>query len=110
MKRITHQLYDYLLSIGLTENTAKYLNMFALLLLLLLLLYVIDFVTRKLLRAIFSRLANRSKTNFDDILITNKAPRNIAHIIPLLIALEFVPIVFSDFLYAEDIIEKILQG
>ncbi len=109
MKRITHFLYDYLVSIGLTENAAKYLNMFALLLLLLLFLFVIDFVARKLLRAIFSRLANRSKTNFDDILITNKAPRNIAHIIPLLIALEFVPIVFSDFLYVEDIVEKILQ-
>ncbi len=109
MKRITHLLYDHLVSIGLTENTAKYLNMISLLLLLLLLLFVIDFITRKLLRAVFSRLAHRSKTNFDDILITNKAPRNIAHIIPLLIALEFVPIVFSDFEYTENIIEKILQ-
>ncbi len=109
MKRITHLLYDYLISIGLTDTSAKYLNMISLLLLLLFLLFIIDFVSRKLLRSFFSRLASRSKTNFDDILIINKAPRNIAHIIPLLIALEFIPIVFSDFLYIENIIEKFLQ-
>ena len=109
MNRITHILYDYFISLGLSDISAKYLNMFSLLLLLLVILFIIDFVSRKLLRSFFSRLANRSKTNFDDILITNKAPRNIAHIIPLLIALEFIPIVFSDFLYAENIIEKFLQ-
>ena len=109
MKRITHLLYEYLLSLGLNENTAKYLNMLALLIALICILLIIDFVARKLLRSFFSRLANRSKTNFDDMLITNKAPRNIAHIIPLLIALEFIPMVFSDFLYFESIVEKILQ-
>ena len=109
MKRITHLLYEYLLSLGLNENTAKYLNMLALLIALICILLIIDFVARKLLRSFFSRLANRSKTNFDDILITNKAPRNIAHIIPLLIALEFIPMVFSDFQNIEKIIEKALQ-
>ena len=109
MKQITHLLYDYLLSIGLNENTAKYLNMLALLIALICILLIIDFVARKLLRSFFSRLANRSKTNFDDILITNKAPRNIAHIIPLLIALEFIPMVFSDFQNVEKIIEKAIQ-
>lgn len=109
MKRITHLLYEHLLSIGLNENTAKYLNMLALLIVLICILLIIDFVSRKLLRSFFSRLANRSKTNFDDMLITNNAPRNIAHIIPLLIALEFIPMVFADFLYFENIVEKILQ-
>lgn len=109
MKRITHLLYEHLLSIGLNESTAKYLNMLALLIALICILLIIDFISRKLLRSFFSRLANRSKTNFDDMLITNNAPRNIAHIIPLLIALEFIPMVFSDFLYFENIVEKILQ-
>jgi miniconductance mechanosensitive channel len=56
----------------------------------------------------FSQLAKRSKSNFDDIMVKNKVPRNIAHIIPLIIAVEFVPMVFTDFPYWENIIEKAL--
>lgn len=106
---IKHLLYDYLVSVGLTESTSKYLNMIALLIVLLIIVFIIDFITRKILLTIFSNFARKSKTNFDDILVKNKAPRNIAHIIPLLIALEFIPIVFTDFDYAEKIIEKGLQ-
>ncbi len=109
MDGLKHLLYDYLVSVGSTETMAKYLNMLALLLVLLIIALLIDFITRKILLNIFSRLANKTKSNFDDILISNKAPRNIAHIIPLLIALEFVPMVFSDFDYAENIVEKALQ-
>lgn len=109
MKRLTHIFYDYLISLGLTEIAAKYLNMLALLIILLSIAFFIDFVVRKILRIIFIRLAKRSKTQFDDFLITNKVPRNIAHIIPLLLVLEFIPTVFSDFKYFENIIEKALQ-
>ncbi|MCK5401506.1 MAG: mechanosensitive ion channel [Flavobacteriaceae bacterium] len=93
----------------MTESLAKYLNMIALLIVLLIIVFIIDFITRKILLTIFTRFASKSKSNFDDILVVNKAPRNIAHIIPLLIALEFVPMVFSDFDAAEKIIEKGLQ-
>jgi miniconductance mechanosensitive channel len=50
--------------------------------------------------------ATKTKTNFDDILITNKTPRNLAHIIPYIIAIKFIPIVFYDFLHFEQIIYK----
>ena len=109
MEQITHIVYDYFVSIGMTASSAEILNMLSLLIILLGLLFVIDFVSQRFLRSIFTRMAVRSKTNFDDILITNKAPRNIAHIIPLLIALEFTPIIFLDFQYLENIIEKFLQ-
>lgn len=109
MSNLKHLLYDYLVSVGVTESLAKYLNMIALLIVLLIIVFIIDFITRKILLTIFTKFASKSKSNFDDILVVNKAPRNIAHIIPLLIALEFVPMVFSDFDAAEKIIEKGLQ-
>ncbi len=109
MEPISHIIYDYFVSIGLTASSAEYLNMLSLLIILLGLLFIVDFVARKFLRSIFARMAVRSKTDFDDILITNKAPRNIAHIIPLLLALEFTPVIFTDFQYIENIIEKSLQ-
>ncbi len=108
MNKIIHFVYDYLVKVGIKETSAEYLNMITLLLISLLIIFVVDYIVRRLLRNISSKLAIKTKTNFDDILITNKVPRNIAHIIPLLITLELVPIIFSDFQYAENIIEKSL--
>lgn len=109
MNNYKHLLYDYLVSVGTSEITAKYLNMLALLIVLLLIVFIVDFIIRRLIRGTFTQFASKTKTNFDDILITNKVPRNIAHIIPLLIALEFIPIVFFDFPSFENIVEKGLQ-
>lgn len=109
MSNLKHLLYDYLITIGLTESTAKYVNMLALLFALLIIVFLIDFIVRKILLSVFTSFASKSKSNFDDILVANKAPRNIAHIIPLLITLEFIPIVFIDFDYAEKIVEKGMQ-
>ncbi len=104
-----HFIYDFLIEKGLSEDTAKYLNMLGLLLALLIIAFIVDFITKRILWRFSFGIAKRTKTNFDDILITNKVPRNIAHIIPLIILIEFVPQVFSDFEYTEDIIEKILK-
>ncbi|GAA4899241.1 mechanosensitive ion channel [Flaviramulus aquimarinus] len=109
MNTIKHWLYDYLMSVGCSENLAKYLNMLALLLALLIVVFIVDFITRKLLLGAFNRFAAASKSNFDDLMVKNKVSRNIAHIIPLLIALEFIRDVFIDFPTFENIVEKGLQ-
>jgi miniconductance mechanosensitive channel len=106
---IEHLLYDYLISSGLTESTAEYLNMIALLLGVLILALLVDFIIRKILVRFFNQFADKSKTEFDNILVKNKVPRNIAHIVPLIVALEFTPIVFVDFPYVENLVEKGLQ-
>ncbi|MCH7525523.1 MAG: mechanosensitive ion channel family protein, partial [Bacteroidetes bacterium] len=106
MSNLKHLLYDYLVSVGLTESLSEYLNMFVLLIVLIIVMFIIGFVARKILLTVFTRLSSKSKTNFDDLLVANKVPRNIAHIIPLLFALEFVPQVFFDFQHFEGIVEK----
>ncbi|GGK29458.1 mechanosensitive ion channel protein MscS [Yeosuana aromativorans] len=109
MEDLKHLLYDYLVSVGFTETTSKYLNMLALGLALCILVYIIDFIIRKLLIQVFSQFASKSKTNFDDLLVANKVPRNVAHVIPLLVMLQFMPIVLTDFSYYEMLVEKGLQ-
>ena len=109
MENLKHIIYNYLISSGLSESTAKYGNMIALGIITLILVFLIDYIIRKLLLGFFVKYAKRSKTNFDNLLVINKTPRNIAHIIPLLVALELVPVIFVDFPYAENIIEKGLQ-
>ncbi|WP_034058453.1 mechanosensitive ion channel family protein [Lacinutrix jangbogonensis] len=109
MNRITHWFYNYFLSIGITEIAAKYLNMLALLLVVLIVVFIIDFILRRVLLNVFSSFAERSKSNFDDILVKNKVPRNIAHIIPLIVALKATTTVFFDFPGAENAVEKALK-
>jgi len=109
MLNLRHFIYDLLVEKGFTDDSAKFLNMIGLLIALLIVAFVVDFISKRLLWKFSSSLANSTKTNFDDILIKNKLPKNIAHIIPLIILIEFVPQVFADYDYAEDIIEKTLK-
>ena len=109
MELIRKFIYDYLISEGISETMASYLNMLGLLLALLLIVFIVDFVARKVLITMFSQFATVSKTHFDDLLVKNKVPRNVAHIIPLLIALEFIPTVFYDFEAFENFVEKGLK-
>ena len=109
MNKSIHFIYNLLIKAGITETSAQYLNMIALLVIVLLIIYIIDYIVRRVLIRVSSIIAGKSKTNFDDILITNKVPRNIAHIVPLSIALNFLPLIFSDFLYLENIAKKVIQ-
>lgn len=109
MDRLKHLLYNHLVELGVSESAAIYINMAVLLIGLFIVLYIVDFIIRKVIRIAFQGFAERTRSNFDDIMIKNKVPRNIAHIIPLIVAYEFVPMVFSDFPYWENIIEKTLM-
>ncbi|MBU2996308.1 mechanosensitive ion channel family protein [Cellulophaga baltica] len=104
-----HYLYDYLVESGITETMAKYINMIALLVMLIMIVFLIDFLVRKILVRFFIQFAVKTKNNFDNLLIKNKAPDYIAHIIPLIIALELIPYVFTDFPYFENMVEKGFQ-
>jgi miniconductance mechanosensitive channel len=110
MERIAHLFYGFLVSMGVSETSAKYLNMLVLLVVLLVIVWIIDLITRKVLIRIFNQFSERSSSEFDNFLVKNKVPRNIAHIIPLLIVLEFISVVLIDFAYLENIIKTGLQG
>ena len=102
-------LTKFFIDKGFEERTAEWLNMIGLLLASLIIVFLIDFLIRKILLQMFTRFAKASKSNFDDLLVANKAPRNVAHIIPLLLALKFVPYVFHDFINFEKTVEKGLE-
>lgn len=109
MHNLNTLLYDYLISVGFSIKSAEYLNMLALLLALLIIVFIVDFITRKLLLNTFAKFASASKSNFDDLMIKNKVSRNVAHIIPLLIVIKYIPDVLIHFKWIENYIEKGLK-
>lgn len=102
-------ILKYILELGVSKPVAAYLNMLILLIGLIALIIVVDIVIKKILIVSFTQFASKSKTKLDDFLIANKAPRNIAHVIPLLIAIKFIPDIFADFYNFEIILEKCLK-
>ncbi|MEL0642854.1 mechanosensitive ion channel domain-containing protein [Olleya sp. Ti.3.14] len=109
MIQYAHFFYDYFRDLGLTRVTSKYLNMLVLLVLTLIFILILDLLVRKVLRLISAKIASRTKSNFDDLLITNRVPRNIAHIPALYIAIKSIPLVFNDFANLHLLFEKCMQ-
>ncbi len=101
--------HDYLLKTGMDANTADYINLIVLLTGILIVAWLLDFVVWRLLRSLSVRLARRTKTNFDDFLVANRVPRYVAHIFPLLLLFELVPIAFADFDYGGTVALKTIM-
>lgn len=97
--KIAHLLYDYLIEFGMSESFARYINLVGLFLAMLIVVGLVDFIIKRVIRKVSVQLARRTKTNLDDIAITNKLERLLAHILPLLLALDLIPVVFTDFEY-----------
>ncbi|MEM8506649.1 MAG: mechanosensitive ion channel domain-containing protein [Bacteroidota bacterium] len=102
-------LHDFLLKKGVSESQSAFWNALLLFVAMVLLVLLLDFVIWKLLRRFSTRLAKRTKTNFDNFAVTNRLPRHLAHLIPLLLAFEMLPYVFYDYQYAENVGMKCLQ-
>ena len=107
MKVYIGQIFrDYFVEFGFNENLASYLNLLTLFTIMILLVLLFDFIIWKILRSISIRLARRTITSLDNLLVSNKVPRYLAHIFPLILVFELIPIVFIDFQYTGNVVLK----
>jgi len=107
MKELSQILHEYLMEIGMTDENILILYVLILSLISLVGLYVIDFICKKIIRVVFIRFAKKSKSRFDDILITNRTPRYIAHLIPFSISLFIIPFIFNEFTAISDLLIRV---
>jgi len=97
LKKISHVLYEALLSLGFSEQSAQYTNLVVSLILILGLIWLLDYALTKLFIYIITKFSVKTKTHLDDLLVKNKVPKNLAHILPLILAFKVTPYVFTDF-------------
>ena len=83
------------------------MNMLMLFVIALVGIFIVDLIVRTILRFISARIASTTKSNFDDLLISNRVPANTAHVPALYLVHESIPIVFHDFENLHIILEKI---
>jgi len=80
-----HELYKYLLehlrNVPILEVYAKPLAAFTVILVILFFAMLLHFLTRKIILKIIQRIARKTKTDWDDILIRKKVFNGVAHLI-----------------------------
>ena len=106
MEYLYNHLNKLLLSLKVPPYYADIIGHSILFIGLILIIILVDYIIRKTLLATFSKIAARSKTNFDDIMVVNKVPRNVAHLIPFIIAYKFIPSLFFDNIPLQDFSKK----
>lgn len=89
--------YDSLISLGVGESAAAYINLLVLLMITAVLIYALQFIFRAVLRKSFQKIYSTSGLSFFGYLSKNRFPHFLALIAPLILAKNAIPIVFADF-------------
>lgn len=90
------------------ETLSSYLSLAINIVVLTLIAYMIFSVFRYVLVRALIITARRTKTRFDNFLVSNKTAKYISHLIPLLFVYKSVPIILQNFVYWEDIFGKLI--
>lgn len=100
--------YPLLRKWSLGDTLASYTSLAVNIVILSFLAYNIYFVFRFLLVTVMAVAAKKTNTRFDDLLISNKTTKYIAHLIPLLFIYKSVPVILNDFVYWETVFGKLV--
>jgi miniconductance mechanosensitive channel len=101
MFKFTEKIFGWcdklLVKIGFNDTLAAYIGLAINILLLFVISYAIYIVFRFILVTFMALVAKKSKTKFDDLLVSNQTAKYISQIIPLIYVYKSVPIIMEDF-------------
>jgi miniconductance mechanosensitive channel len=101
-------LYPFLKKIGLGDTLASYFSLLFNMAEMIFIAYVIYIIFRLFLVTFMALIAKKTKTNFDDLLISNKTAKYISYLIPFLFIYKSVPIILNQYVYWEAFFGKIV--
>lgn len=108
VEKIFNWCYPLLKKLDLGETISAYLSLIVNICILALLSYIIYLIFRYVLVRAMIFIARKTKTKFDDLLVSNKTAKYTAHLIPLLFIYKCVPIILENFVYWESIFGKLV--
>ena len=106
VEQLFHLLYPIFRKWGFESSYASYLSLLFNIVILCFLAYGIYVIFRLTLVTLLVLIAQKTKTKFDDLLVTNKTAKYIAYLIPLLFIYKSEPIILDRYQYWEDIFGK----
>ena len=112
MFKFTAKLFGWcdklLIKFGLNETIASYLGLIINLVILFVISYIIYLVFRFVLVTMMAIVAKKTKTKFDDLLVSNQTAKYISHLIPLIYIYKSVPIILENFNSWESVFGKLV--
>lgn len=105
-ENLSESFKNWLLSLDLSEKSAKTLVNSSEFLLVLLVAWLSYFAAKWIIFRIVHSIVKRSATNWDDIMMRRKVFTRLAYLIPLLILNLFLPFILADY----ELVLKILLG
>jgi miniconductance mechanosensitive channel len=101
--------YPLLKKLDLGETISSYLSLAINIFILSVFTYLIYLIFSYILVRTIIIVARKTKTKFDDLLVSNNTAKYIAHLIPLLFIYKSVPIILENFVYWESIFGKLVE-
>lgn len=108
-ENIESSMHSWLIQLGMKQDTAIITSDFITFGILILLSLLTFFIARKVFLVIIHKLTAKSKTNWDDILTSQKFFKNLAYLVPAYIIYAFTPAVLEPYPDAVSVIQTILN-
>ncbi|QRE43469.1 mechanosensitive ion channel family protein [Flavobacterium psychrophilum] len=112
MLKFTEKLFGWcdklLMKFGFNEIIASYLGLLVNLVILFAISYFLYIVFGFILVTIMAIVARKTKTKFDDLLVSNQTAKYISHLIPLIYVYKSVPVILENFNSWESIFGKLV--
>ncbi len=108
LEKIFGWLYPLLRKLDFGDTFAAYISLVFNILILGALAYLIYVVFRLVLVTLMILIARKTKTNFDDLLVSNRTAKYTAHLIPFLFIYKSVPVILENYVYWESVFGKMV--
>ncbi len=105
---MSHILNDFLIGIGLSEIYAGIANKAILIVAVVLISFIVDLIAKKILLSIITKVVQKTRTKWDDILVERGLFTRLAHIAPVLVLYFAVPLIFPTLDAASALIQRII--
>ena len=101
-------LYPLIRKLGFGDTFASYTSLVVNMIEMVGVAFIIYWVFRFTLVTILAVVAQRTKTNFDDLLVNNKTAKYISYLIPFLFIYKSVPVILEEYVYWEAFFGKVV--
>ncbi len=108
LEKIFGWCYPLFRKMELGDTVAAYSSLIVNIVILCFISYWIYVIFRMLLVTTMIIVARKTKTRFDDLLVSNKTAKYIAHLIPLLFIYKSVPVILDAYVYWETVFGKLV--
>ena len=104
---LSQWIFNKLIDWGASHGVAAFLNTCILIILSFILIFIVQYLTRRLIRGFFNKLAQLSNVSFFKHLVKNRFPKYLAQLLPFAMVKVLIVMVFASFPDLINPIEKL---